>query len=405
MAGATALDAWLEGRPWCARGGVRTLRVGDARCAERLADALRRAVRVIDDGATDVQVAAVQAREVLRDPIAALAEAAGCAASEGRRHDRVLRLGRALDHPPWVFVVTPEDDAPPGALHRSLTTLAEEFQQLPRAVPLTCVLMTTAHEAQADDFVHGDVFAAMPAERDDLDWSWYLRLRLSWEVGGRLDMADAWWPEALVPEDDVALERWLDDHATARWNALDEALRDAFVVRVVTPNHRERGLDARLREAALLWQPSGLLGVRATPWAARGALLTRNVVGADALRHALTCAPLARELLARCVDLERHLRMAKPPSGAPAADTRSRAARYATDGTRERAHYTAAAMVVPGDPWSYATLGDYLAATQMREGRREKLHALRELRNHVAHGHFVGWHAVRELRRLEAALT
>lgn len=97
--GAAALSAWLRDRPWCSTGGVRWVRVADEVGAAEVADAIRRVVRIIDDGATEVRVARLAPATAFHDPVAALAEAVGCAPPSGDARARVRSLAAARQPP------------------------------------------------------------------------------------------------------------------------------------------------------------------------------------------------------------------------------------------------------------------------------------------------------------------
>jgi len=382
------------------------VRVADEVGAAEVADAIRRAVRAIDDGATEVRVARLAPATALRDPIAALAEAVGCAPPSGDVRARVRSLGRVLDSPPWVFVVTSGDAHPPGAF----TALVNDLQRLTPPVALTVVGLTTAASREADDFVHGTPWAPMPTTQGAEDWRWYLRLRAAWEAAGRLDLATAWWPalSGLVPGDDAALERALNAGATERWRALTPSVRAAFVrwcgrVEAAQPRGGE-ALEPDLD--TLFWPPEGQPLRRPTSWAARALLVEGHAsAGHEALHRALVCAPLTREILGRCIDLEAAVRARLPVAGAVRADTEQSAARYLAPGTAEQAHYPDGCPGMPRSVWSFASLGEFIAAAPLDATRRGVLHDLRGLRNHLAHGHYASWQAVRSFRRLEATLA
>lgn len=404
--GAPALSGWLRDRPWCSTGGVRWVRVADEAGAEEVVDAIRRAVRVIDDGATEVRVARLAPAAALRDPVAALAEAVGCAPPSGDARARVRSLGRVLDSPPWVFVVTPGGAPPPVAF----SALVDDLQRLTPPVALTVVGLTMAASVEADDFVHGVPWAPMPTAQGAEDWRWYLRLRVAWEAAGRLDLATAWWPalSGLIPGDDAALEHALNACATGRWVALAPAARAGLArwcgrVEAAQPRGGE---DLAPDLDALFWPPDGQPLRRPAAWAARALLVEGHAAaGHEALRRALVCAPLTREILGRCIELEAAVRARLPVTGAVRPDTELGAARYLAAGTAERAHYPDGCPGMPRSPWSFASLGEFIAAAPLDATRRGVLHDLRGLRNHLAHGHYASWQAVRSLRRLEAVLA
>jgi len=401
--GAAALAGWLRDRPWCSGGGVRWVRVADEDAAAAVADLIRRAVRAVDDGATGVQVARLA--PTFSDPLTALAEAVGCASPTGDARARVRTLGRVLDSPPWVFLIPPGAGASPGIF----AELVADLQRLTPPVALTVVGLTTTDLREADDFVHGMPWAPMPTLQSGEDWRWYLRQRVAWEAAGRLDLATAWWPalSGLVPGDDTAVERILNDGATARWRALAPAARETFTRWSGWGATQPRGAgDPDAAIGALFWPPGAQPTRRPAAWAARALLLEdRASAGREALQRALVCAPLAREVLGRCIDLEVAVRARHPVAGAVRTETEQVAARYRATGTAERGHYPDGCPGMPHAAWSFAPLGEFIWAAPLDATRRMLLHDLRGLRNHLAHGHYASWQAVRTLRRLEGALS
>ncbi|MFY0528747.1 hypothetical protein ACN28I_38140 [Archangium gephyra] len=167
-----------------------------------------------------------------------------------------------------------------------------------------------------------------------------------------------------------------------------------------------------LQAAQLAWRPSGVAHARPVPWAARA--LARQVrMPAHAgtlLRSCMTCAPIAKEVVSRCLDLEAYLRARHAPApvprplGKPDEALRDFQGRGAE--SFDRRFYPkdspAAALV---DTSAFMPFGEFLERVSVHGWRRKSLHQLRQLRNSVAHGHYVGWESLRMLEELEGQLT
>jgi hypothetical protein len=135
--------------------------------------------------------------------------------------------------------------------------------------------------------------------------------------------------------------------------------------------------------------------------------LTRRLAGEAAylLRGCRVCAPLAKELLSRCFDLEareRVLCLAERGSAGLPDEIRERYENFIRGEERsEYLFYPRGCPAAPADPWDFATYGELLYI--LKPVRKHDLHQidLRNLRNALAHGHYAGWHAVTMLRRIE----
>jgi hypothetical protein len=147
-------------------------------------------------------------------------------------------------------------------------------------------------------------------------------------------------------------------------------------------------------------------------WTAR-ALPLDEVGGESALllRSELTCAPLAREVLGRCLALEARERAklarqigALPPP--PEAFTRLESFQR-PEAKGDGLLYPQASPARPREAWAFAEFGAFVETAERAGASRRQvseLHALRLLRNALAHGHYTGWYAVRRLVEIERHL-
>ncbi len=234
-------------------------------------------------------------------------------------------------------------------------------------------------------------------------WVHYLHRRLAWEAGGHLPRAERLAAVAarVRPGDDDALEVALNALAAAAHDALGPAGRAAVAAGVAACVGRPT--TGVTPPAGAFWSPAHLAGVLPVPWVAR-ALLLRCPVGPfeQFLRGALLCLPVAQELLTACFFLEAQVRgradLAEPP---PAdAECRKHWGKFRDGWGCTAGLYPAHCPATPAGPWAFASLGEIIARVDPRAPLSDWRHEVRELRNHLAHGHNAGWEAVGLARRL-----
>src|SRR5262249_43277242 len=241
-------------------------------------------------------------------------------------------------------------------------------------------------------------------------WKAYVHARLAWEAGGDLARAMAWDAQGVqrlgVGADD-SLENMLNQGAEEEYRRLpapmqargQEAVKQV-VKRVAKPNF------AGLMESGAFWKPPGESGLRPTPWLAR-AMLRLNLApeAAFLLRSCLVCAPLAREVLGRCFDLEareRAVGFANRGSLPPPPDAVERFKRFNEKQADTGAEfYPADCPARPSDPWVFTVFGEFLNSLPYDRDRRNFTNGLRTLRNALAHGHYISWAVLTALRKLE----
>ena len=210
----------------------------------------------------------------------------------------------------------------------------------------------------------------------------------------------------LMPQDDVALERGLNRYAAAEFDKLCGETRRQVgnclgAMIGGRARHTQDGEPAyrELASLGLYWEPGGLNDSMPAPWLARGLLLQRpDGVGADCLRGCLVCMPLAQDLLTVCLQLEARERgsLVAPEDIAADSEATEHWGRFQHGISLTYRLYPAGCPAAPGGPWSFASFGQVLRHSGANR-RRDALYRLLELRNHLAHGHYVGWEAVGEL--------
>jgi hypothetical protein len=248
---------------------------------------------------------------------------------------------------------------------------------------------------------------------DAVLWRAYVHLRLAWEAGGCLERARRWDAAgftALPIRDDDRLEDVLNECAVSDIGRLSDQERSAAISRV-TFTARSTGSpataeDRELEATGTFWRPPGESRSRPAPWFAR-ALLSQGDQGAanPLLRSSMVCAPLAREILGRCLALEgvERSRGLVTLRGSAAPDFASERFVRFQEGVRGfgAEFYPPRIPCRPRDPWHFVTLGELTSMLPRETGRGPGREDLRNLRNAIAHGHWVGWHAVQVLKGLE----
>lgn len=390
--GGEDLAAWLSSRPWTDRGGARWVS-WSTRAAPRCVEAIERWVHACDRGTSDVRVEAIPGVRV-GDPAAAIATALGEELPDGPPVVRARALGRKLRGGRWVLLCSVEGT-------RTAVDL-EPFEALTdhaahEGACLTVLVLTDAATEGYDLTRCSPLRASLPAT-PETDWEWYVQHRLVWEAGGRLDAAHdlaACIDPRRVTHDDL-LERALDEAAVTFWDTLSQSerdgLRDVVWPTLGTAHARPSSAHGDFDDRWVSPRVARALTLEAThampPWAWR----------------ALVCRPLSSALLDACSQMESWARRAEAPPHAPDGDTLAVAEQYLCDGGREAGHYRPSATLRPSSPWDFASLGAWITASSPQTARRELLHSLRGLRNHLAHGHRAGWSAVTAVRRLQRGL-
>ncbi len=294
----------------------------------------------------------------------------------------------------------------PGA-EELLASLASDLLRSPARANLTAVLLGRDWPLVADDFLYGEPAVASWRVDPD-DWGAYVRARFAWESGGHLDAVKRGWAQVeqgLLRGDDNGLERRLNEHARERWTTLSPTVRPELVRCLVSARALPTNTSMTLRRDGALVPWALKDSWRAAPWAARAALLEDEAhANDDRLRRLLVCVPLAQALLGRCIELEHEVRSLGVPLGVPRAETATVFERYQRPSTSDGRRYPSDTPALPRSAWSFATLGELLEAQAPSSRAASVFHDLRGLRNHLAHGHYVSWHTLQDLRRIEAGL-
>lgn len=420
------LETWLASRPWVDGGGVRLLRASGPAQATLLTEALPARVHAVDQGRTNVDALLVPGFEEAGD-VRALAKRAFDIQPSSTR--RVLELAAdVLSHQRTLLVLdgTRLPDGAVRAFIEAAMQLASDVAKLRPSVALpVLVIHSPSFPASAGSWSFtsggplGEVLGradAQPSAR----WAAYVHIRLAWESAGDLDVALEWAAPAagLSFGADDGLERILNALADEDWQRLDSSRRELLQGYLAMLGKRpwDRMEYIRrteeLQAAQLAWRPSGVAHVRPVPWAARA--LARQGQSLPhtktLLRSCMTCAPIAKEVVSRCLDLEAYLRachtldsVPRPPGKADEALRDFQGRGHESFDRRFYPSDSPAAALV--DTSAFMTFGEFLERLPVQGWRRKAIHQLRQLRNSVAHGHYVGWESLRMLEELERQLT
>lgn len=435
----TLLDAWLADRPWIDRGGVKVVRVSSARVGVGIAQAIRRNILAHDEGTSDVRIHLLDPSWTELSQYTVITRVLGLSPDLPRR-ELLRQASRVLLHRPTVLLFegphvsdpcargdSPEPQEGRARASRSLleewTHFLDEVGRIEGAV-VTILAFDTPTRPRASSFY--DLTVGMPAEgvlressaSESVLWHAYVHARLAWEVAGDLDRAQCWDEEgfASIPiGSDEALESLLNRCAEKTHADLHPALKELltqYLAQLVRPSQHDvldkRSAAAELLSRGVLWKPAGESLARPVPWMARALLLHQEAEDARfLLRGCLVCAPLAKELLSRCFDLEARERIICWAERGDTVLPSNIQDRFRTfmegDPRSEYLFYPVGCPAAPADVWPFATYGELLYL--LKPARQHDQHQidLRNLRNALVHGHYVSWHAVTMLRRIEAA--
>lgn len=258
---------------------------------------------------------------------------------------------------------------------------------------------------------HDLVDGLIPAPTDLLSvtestaWKIYLHHRIAWETGGRI--GDAAFLEreltsaGLPIGADQALEDQLVKAATKRFAMLDSTIRPRVELGVRKAIAREELAGSFPQD--LFWSPTETAGLLPRPWVARAVLAAEpGHQHAELLRNCLVCVPLGQALMAACAVFETQVRgrIRLPVAPDPQAPCLGQWQTFTSGGSLERRLFPATGPAVPTSPWEFASFGEYLSNEVVRDRSHNWRHDMRVVRNHLAHGHHVGWPIVRTLRLL-----
>jgi hypothetical protein len=412
------LDAWLAGSPWSNSGSLAVVRLSSPGAIDSTVRALRRLIRAADDGA-EVRVDELNAAE--EGLVLACAERIGLSRALGDL-ERIDLLAEKLAIRPRVFVLQPGicslDEA------RELVERLEKHRSEPN--PTLIFLDTLAHPVSGDGF---DLTIGWPVQPLFKEpgisarqlWPTYLHHRVAWEAGGVPERSMKWDSgslAALNPKDDEAFEAWLNNRArrsVAEFSTELIALLVDFFDRTLglTKSELPRpDTGPRLRCEGLIWRPPGAAAVQPVPFVARALLLDDDDTVTplkSLLRSCLVCKPLAHEVLARCLELEARERAIVRALGdlfAPSFDLERRWQAFNFgDSPSNRHFYPAGCPSCPEDAWTFAPFGELLGAARRRLPKSEHRHAIRRLRNALAHGMYVSWSTITTLMAAERELV
>lgn len=242
-------------------------------------------------------------------------------------------------------------------------------------------------------------------------WNAYLHARIAWEAGGNLDRAYSLSESRRLPGTgcDDELEKMLQLWAVSEFSRLPVDTKK----RALDQLDCIGTADVRLLDDGTWWQPNGGREARPTSWCSR-ALLDGRKRGrfTELFRSAIVCQPLASEILHRCIDTERlvrgfavlqGLRSVNPPSAEAERKYSQFVARRLQSTVYPAAH--PARPETDLDAWLFAGLGEFLSATRLSPEPRRNAELLRDLRNALAHGHYVCWQHIEQARTLRGTVN
>jgi hypothetical protein len=411
----------MTDQPWRTRGGVVAVRVASRAELPTTTVALSRAVRAADeDGAVKVLPLAASELELGIRP--AVARALQLPNSLGRI-DMTRLINEELLRP-HLFVAEPPEAASLANCFDDAAGFCDEVVRVSPGSTATIVLLETRDRPIAGDSMDLSVGGPADGLLSLLDgpeselWRAYVYARLAWEIAGDLARAEATDTldfAGLEVGNDNGLEALLNQLAAQIFSGLSRdavQLSEKFLAGTDTrpggPNGGSRcGSHRQMEGCGLFWRPAGEPLPRPAPWWARAMLCCENP---DTLRYllriCLVCAPIAREVLVRCFDLEALDRAYSSPHPRINDDELCRKFemfRLALPESESR-YYPAGCPAVPHGPTDFATYGQILAFVSS-DARVAARHRLRRLRNAVAHGHYISWATITELGRVASYLS
>ncbi len=403
----TRFGDWINERPWTGTGAVVRLAITGDQLYDLLLDEIAGGVRRADAGATGARAVALAVIGALTDALSEHYEIP--TALERRR--RLDALSLAVVRSPEVFLVKCEpDDA--AELSRQAEGAREELAKLqPGAALVVAIFTPRAVDPTFDLRVGAPIDSSHERRRGGrrANWQAYLHRRLAWEAAGNYDLAHEWNAELSLDElrvgDDDALEGGLNRVALERLHASDQAL-------CARAGDDTTGDELnRLEDVGLVWRPHVRAHARPVPWLARAMLLSAPTsTRAPMLRASVVSGGLMRDAIGRCLDLEARLRGWHQSAIALPSPTNDQGnAERALEAFKAGSHhdcqfYPSDCPARPKTAWAFSEFGRFLSHATLPPSRRRAAEALRQLRNSLAHGHYVSWRTFEVLEEIESRL-
>lgn len=411
--GTRDLRDWIESQPWLRGGGSVLVRVGQSGDLELFLDAARRAVRAADDSGYQPELVPVTVEETLVGTMKS--QLCGNAQADDRE------LANECSYRPRVVAAVTAGGG--GEIIGEAIAFSDRARKFAPDYRVAFVVISVARisDDNALDFATGlpdDQVLRLLDDTQDRLFRAYLHARIAWEVGGSL--ASARELEIATGNlrlgDDEGLEAKLNEFALRAYGAVPDDAKtrlEAVLLALARNAPREAaGISSEPRAHGLLWSPTGRDRLRVVPWVARALLLaTVTPTFRQGLRAQINCAPFARELLGRCLELEARERAKVAStlnSAVPPLDALARLESFSRgDAESDAQYYPNATPARPTDAWAFAEFGAFIDAAVRADAPnlpRRDLHGLRHLRNALAHGHYASWATLRRLMEIERRL-
>lgn len=405
------LGEWLDHRPWTQWGqrpSVEAIRLACPTDAPLLMSAIQMAVAAADRGFANARAEMLDA-----DAIAAGGLRTGWAHHfniPDASSDGVLAeaLRRETASRPTLWLVPPLPTVP----ERLLPATEQWLHLLGKLKPgiRAGVLFFDTPVAMVCDRPYEFVVGQPVTHHDLLHtdashlWAHYVHRRIAWEAGGNLSYAQhlsqCVETEYVRPHDDHHLEKVFNEQAHRHWQQYAPASQEGLIAHL----QNQRTLPPTTLPSEAFWCPHFARGRVPVPWLARALLMQQPT---EYLRRALLCWPIIHELLAACFFIETHIReqLCLPAEPRENADSHSHWLNYQGQHSLTAKLQPMHAYTEPRGPWSFASFGELLDHDTTQSPDRSWWHEVREMRNHLAHGHHAGWAALLRMRQLAERVT
>jgi hypothetical protein len=402
------LGAWIDSQPWLSSGGlpaVRIVRVSDEVAVDVTVDAIQNAVLLSDSGRTGIEPAVLDSDEV------ASGFRKGVAVYHRMSLDRSnIELAHSLADRNAVYIVPPLFPQRPDLVDEA-EQLLDLVGKLHPAARLCVIFMDLAGAPVGGRYF--DLTRGLPATAGDLLsapeqhlWFQYLHRRTAWETAGEIGLAAELSRFVLESNmkagDDDRLESLFCQWANLRLEKLGHGFRNEARVHFRQLLTGSKSADELLFRSTF-WQPGHIASWSPVPWLARAFLCNSELAAnRDFLRNSMLCAPIAQELLTACFLIENRIRGCAqlPPTPPEDADCCQLWGKFTSGAEFTRSLYPSRGPSLPEGPWAFASLGEIFTHEMSRPPNSRWRDDVRQLRNHLAHGHYAGWQALKLARTL-----
>jgi hypothetical protein len=418
----TKLEQWLDGDGWTSLGGVKTIRIPNHHYFERFSEAIKQSIIGGLSERHDARIdgfafAGTSTSELTISQVILERMNLNMMQSE---YTSLCHAARVFETNPYAYLIHITDGDASFCIENAIEFTERISKVGGQRSPLILFFCSgdVGSLQSSCELLRG--FPEDPSlcglEIDDQQlWRLYIHIRVAWETGGELERCERWersYSFSRIPfNQDAMLENHLNRASMSDFQDIPNEIQQEltkYLESLVQEVKIDRSNIALLQRNCLLLDQRGSHSSMVNPWAARALIQSRSYSRAKSfLGRSLVCTPIANELLGYCLSIEAQERAVctkcNLDSSLASEEARSAFIKYINKNAfSEAAFYPSECPIAPDNVWQFASFGEIIHQTAQAFGRtrNDDRHALRRLRNAIAHGHYVSWAMVICLRNL-----